>query len=299
MNRSIHDGRRFLVQVLLCVNLVIWGACVAWADERPKVRESKPAEAFVNGTFETIGKSIRVWRFDAKVEGQWPAVVLLYGANGVESAKDMYCGAAKRLAAKGYAVFLVHYLDATPHQDTKKIGELVKRGLRGTATPEEARCVHDHFHVWMDCVRDGVGHVRKQPGVDRERVGVVGISLGGFVGLACASRQDLKLSAAISCFGGLPRAMHERVKSLPPTLVVHGDTDEVVSVEEAHALRKLGSDKKLPIEVVIYPKVGHVFQTVEGQFDMRALFDAERRMMAHLDKHLNAPPQIKVVADKP
>src|SRR5262249_31310615 len=198
----------------------------------------------------------------------------------------VYCAVAKRLAGKGYAVFLVHYLDGLAAEDRKSIGELVKRGLSGTATAEEMRRVHDHFEIWMDCVRDALVHVRNQPRVDSERVGVVGVSLGGFVGLACAGRKDLKLAAAIACFGGLPRAMQERLQSLPPTLVIHGDKDDVVPVEEAHALRKLAADKKLPIEVTIYPGVGHVFRTAEGKFDLASLKDADQRITEHLHIHL-------------
>jgi dipeptidyl aminopeptidase/acylaminoacyl peptidase len=84
----------------------------------------------------------------------------------------------------------------------------------------------------------------------------------------------------------MPRAMHEQLQRLPPTLVIHGDKDDVVPVEEAHALRKLALDKKLPVEVKIYARVGHVFQRAVGQFDLTTLMDAERRMTAHLDKHL-------------
>jgi carboxymethylenebutenolidase len=285
MALHVFDGRRFLVQVLLGVNLVIWGAALAWADDKPSAVQRRPTE-YVEDAFEAGGQSIPVWRFEPRAEGKQPAVLLLYGADGLDSGKDMYGAAAKRLAGKGYVVFLVHYLDATPPEDRKRISDLVKRGLRGVATDEEARRAYGHFLIWMDCVRDAVAHVRQQPGVDSERVGVVGISLGGFVGLACASHADLRLSAVISCFGGLPRAMHPQLQLLPPTLVVHGAKDDVVPVAEAEALRALGRDKKLVIEAVIYPQVGHVFQTPEGRFDLKTLIDAERRMTEHLQKYL-------------
>jgi dienelactone hydrolase len=297
MSLRIHDGRRLLVQVLVCVNVVIWGTVFVRAEDKRSVTPSKPAE-YAEDSFTSCSQKIRVWHFDPKQEAKHPAVVLLYGADGVQSARDLYCSAGRRLASKGYATFLVHYLDATPDDDAMKIGELVKRGLRGTTTAEEAKCVREHFQAWMDCVRDALAYVRKQPRVDGERVGVVGISLGGFVGLACAGREELKLAAAISCFGGLPREMHEQLKSLPPTLVIHGDKDDVVPVEEAHTLRKLAADRKLTVEVKIYPKVGHVFQTAEGQFDFLTLGDAERRMTAHLEKHLRASLQQKEAVEK-
>jgi predicted esterase len=47
--------------------------------------------------------------------------------------------------------------------------------------------------------------------------------------------------------------MHGQVNWLPPMLAFHGDKDQTVPVEEAHALRKLFTDQKLRGEVRIYP----------------------------------------------
>src|SRR5262245_41174477 len=128
-----HSVRQVLLQMLLGLIALTGGTCVAWADEKSKSSVNKPVE-YVRDTFEAGGKSIRVWRFDPKAEGKQPVVLLLPGADGGESAHDMYCGAAKRLAEKGFVVFLVHNLDATKVDDDGKASELVKRVLRGTAT---------------------------------------------------------------------------------------------------------------------------------------------------------------------
>ena len=44
MRREQRNGRRIVLQVLQGVNIVIWGAGVAWAGEMPKSAQSKPAE---------------------------------------------------------------------------------------------------------------------------------------------------------------------------------------------------------------------------------------------------------------
>jgi dienelactone hydrolase len=82
------------------------------------------------------------------------------------------------------------------------------------------------------------------------------------------------------------------VEWLPPTLVVHGDEDEVVPVQYAIAHRKLKRRQKLPIEVKIYTGVGHVFQNEDGSFDLLALADAQRRMTEHFQKHLNGQKEV-------
>jgi carboxymethylenebutenolidase len=136
-------------------------------------------------------------------------------------------------------------------------------------------------------VGDAIVHVRKQATVDGDHVGIVGLSLGGFVGLACAAQQQLKVAAVVSGFGGLPKEKCDTVKWLPPALVVHGDEDEVVPVQYAIALRKLKRREKLPIEVKIY-EAPHMFLKDDGKFDMGALVDAQRRMTEHLQKYLKA-----------
>ena len=40
MWREYFDGRRFLVHFLVCVNVIIWGAAIARADETPKAKKS-------------------------------------------------------------------------------------------------------------------------------------------------------------------------------------------------------------------------------------------------------------------
>jgi carboxymethylenebutenolidase len=284
MRREHFHGWRFLGRVLFFVNVVIWGAGVAWAQEKSKPPESKPAE-YVSDTFKFGCQDICVWRFESKPAGKQPAVLFLHGADGGIGVEKLYCEAAQRLADKGFGVFMVHYLDATKPEKPEEISALVKRAVRGEATKEEAACVRKYFDVWTSCVGDAIVHVRKQATVDGEHVGIMGLSLGGFVGLSCAAQKERKVSAVVSGFGGLPKEKCVTVKWLPPTLVVHGDEDEVVPVQYATALRKLKRREKLPIEVKIY-EVGHVFLKDDGKFDIWALGDAQWRMTEHLCKHL-------------
>jgi carboxymethylenebutenolidase len=270
--------------MLLSINVVIWAAGVAWAQEKSQPPESKPVE-YTSDTFKFRGQDIRVWRFDAKLAGKRPAVLFLHGADGGIGVEKLYCEAAKRLADKGFVVFIVHYLDATKPEEPEKISALVKRVVKGNANKAEEVWARRYFAVWTSCVSDAIGHVRKQATVEGEHVGIVGLSLGGFVGLSCAAQKEPKVAAVVSGFGGLPKDKWDTVKWLPPTLVVHGDEDEVVPVQYAIALRKLKRREKLPIEVKIY-ETGHVFLKDDGKFDLWALGDAQRRMTEHLCKHL-------------
>src|SRR5262249_12917929 len=162
----------------------------------------------------------------------------------------------------------------TKPDEPAKISDLVKRAVRDKATEAEEASVANYFDIWTSCVSEAVGFVRKQQGVDGGRGGIVGLSLGGFVGLSCAAQPALMIAAVASGFGGLPKHKINAIKWLPPTLIVHGDEDEVVPVQHAIALRKLRREKKLPIEVKIYSEVGHVFQIGNGKFHWWSMVDA-------------------------
>jgi dienelactone hydrolase len=272
------------MQVLLGLNAVIWSASLAWAGEEPKAA-IKPAE-YAEDSF--VLAPIRVWRFDPEKK---PAVLLLHGADGGVGVEKLYCAEAKRLASKGFVVFIIHYLDATEPEKPAKISELVKRAVRGAVTDAEKPRIERYFDVWTSCVSDAVRYVRKQPGVDGERVGIVGLSLGGFVGLSCAAQEDLRVAAVVSGFGGLPEKMRKNLKALPPTLFIYGEKDEVVPLAEAQAMEQLTNARQLSITIKPYP-VGHVFLKDDGTFDIRTMGDAQRLMTEFLQTHLKAQKDV-------
>jgi carboxymethylenebutenolidase len=250
-----------------------------------------PTVTFVSG-----GRPVKAWRFDPPAAGVTPALLLLHGSDGPESvSKDVYCTVARRLASQGYVVFLVHYFDRT--DDNRQVVQEMQASVREQPTGAGARRQgarqRQHFEAWVTAVTDATAHIRKQPGVDGERVGIVGLSLGAYLAVAVAAREDLRIGAVVELFGGLPRELRAGLRHLPPVLIVHGDQDEVVPVREAYDLRNLLAARDLPAEVKIYPDVGHLFKGTNGAIRWDALLDAERRSLAFLRQHLGTgvPPR--------
>ncbi len=66
---------------------------------------------------------------------------------------------------------------------------------------------------------------------------------------------------------------------MPPTLILHGDADPLVKVEDAYKLEKALKAKQRVYEIKIYPGQGHGFK---GE----ALTDATRRTKTFLDRYL-------------
>jgi carboxymethylenebutenolidase len=207
-------------------------------------------------TFTSGGVPITIERFGSAGKEIRPGVLLLHGSDGPA---ERYCAAARQVAAAGYAVFLVRYLDRTG--ETRAALESIGR----------------HLPVWTETVRDALTYASRQTGVDPARLGLLGISLGGGLALATAQKDD-RVRALVVDFGFVPTSFNLAGR-LPPTLVLHGAEDRVVPVSAAQALRTVLERRGIPHEVQIYPGQGHGFTG-------KAQADAARRIRAFLDRYL-------------
>jgi dienelactone hydrolase len=242
--------------------------------------------------FRSAGRWVRVERFEPAGAAPCPAVVLLHGLDGLEGGGDtVYRPLARRLAARGYVVVLVRYLDRTGTTNEELSG-LLSRFTRyldgGNPDAEEWQDLRALFASWQTCVADAVDYVRRLSRVDSDRVGLAGVSMGGF--LACAAARDgLDVRCVAELFGGLPGHLAAGLRKMPPTLILHGDRDDVVPVRHAHALRHLLAARGLPCEAKVYRGVGHCFeQPGKGRICWLSALDAERRAANFLAEHLSS-----------
>jgi dienelactone hydrolase len=266
------------------VALALW-ALPARAEPTIQAAEKVKESA---ATFDSGGRPIQARWFELAAAGKRPVIVLLHGADGPKAGEALYRYAARRLAARGYRVLLVHYFDRTGAgvKEAEGVADLFKRCLDGTATKKQAATARAHFREWAAAVGDAVAYARKLPDVDEERVGLVGFSLGAYLALSVAADERLRIAAVVEFFGGLLREARAGLKGLPPVLGFHGDEDRTVPVKEAEDLRDLLADRGLPgSRVQIYKGVGHVFRK-GGQIQQTIVEDAEGQAVAFLEKHL-------------
>jgi dipeptidyl aminopeptidase/acylaminoacyl peptidase len=208
--------------------------------------------------FESGGRSIRLDAYlPDNASAPLPAVVALYGAGGNVSGMERYAGV---LAAQGFAVYLLHYFDRT-----------------GTEFADR-QIIFRNFPWWMKTLWDAISFVEKQPQVDAGRIALLGFSLGAYLSLA-TSAIDPRVKLVVEFFGGMPKEMKLFMRRLCPVLILHGEDDATVPVEEAYNLQKLLEKKNIPYEIKIYPKVGHGFETETWK-------DAGQRSLQFLQKHL-------------
>jgi dienelactone hydrolase len=211
-------------------------------------------------TFMSDDKEITSELFAPTKPGRYPAVVLLYGSGGMAVGGPMFQSTAESLAKQGYVVYLPHYFEKTGTQ---------------FATPEEDR---KYFADWMKTIANAIEYAAKQPNVDPKRIGLIGYSLGAYLSLSVAT-VDSRVKAVVEYFGGLPPFFVNQLKTMPPTLILHGEADPLVSVKEAYALERLLKSKSLPYEIKIYPQQGHGFSGT-------AVTDSMQRTLAFFDRNL-------------
>jgi dipeptidyl aminopeptidase/acylaminoacyl peptidase len=153
--------------------------------------------------------------------------------------------------------------------------------------------VNTFGYAEVEDVRGAIEYLSEQPGVDPERIGVAGLSQGGSTALlSAAALPEVRAVAAISAFTSLEDNVATGVRNLlnlppfpfaplvvfwgeqisgmdlqqvrpvdavarispRPVLIIHGETDRLVPVENARRLYAAAVDPK---ELLIVPGAGH------------------------------------------
>ena len=209
---------------------------------------------------------ITMERFDPPHAGSHTAIVVIHGGGGPNPDWEKN-GLLAALVAAGYSVFLPHYFDGA-----------------GQWKPNDNHQFLDYIRTLNDATR----YISRQPDVRDKGIGVVGISLGGYLALGLCEEvrshpppiKSPDIKAVVEFYGGMPDFAIDRMTTMPPVLILHGENDPYVSVSRALALDALLQKKSLPHEMKIYPHQGH-------SFDSDTQKDANQRAVTFLESHLH------------
>jgi predicted esterase len=192
--------------------------------------------------FTSNGHAVTLESFIPASDKPLPALLILHGSGGNTGFwLERIAPFTKHLHL---ALFAVHYLEAT--------GDL-------RAQPAQ---LTDGIHVplWLEAARQAVQLVAANPAVDPQRIALIGVSLGAFMSLSLGTDSTLPIRAIIDVSGGLvPPWDAQATSEFPPTLILHGDHDTVVSVSHAHALDALLARLGVAHQIKLLPGEGHFF----------------------------------------
>ncbi|MCC6468563.1 MAG: dienelactone hydrolase family protein [Alphaproteobacteria bacterium] len=230
------------------------------------------------GSVESNGLQFTVECFRSKQAGTAPGIIILHGARGI-GRNTIYERLAEHLNARGHHAFIFQYLGAAETAPVVLTGKSPPKGAAARLkTPPRKRGVDSEAQT--QAIDRAITAVQALPYVDHERIGMFGLSLGGFHALAIASRDE-RIGAVVDMFGAMPRPVGPTVTRMPPTLVLHGDRDAVVPVRRAQELAKLLKSIGASYEVKIYKGQGHSFTGAADQ-------DSVERSVEFLERWLRA-----------
>ena len=233
---------------------------------------------WVKGEFTSGGKPVTEYHCVPNGAGPHPAVVMLHGASPRKDSRsaeyEKMCG---DLAGLGYYVEFIEY-----YSQTDAIG------------PGQPAQMAANFPTWLEEIHSGLDALDKNPSIDPHRVALMGFSLGSFLSLSTGAMDPNQIAAIVEYYGGLPPALQYGAKTMPPTLILHGDKDVLVPVADAHDLDELLTKDQRPHEMKIYEGANHAFNFPELPFWYNAddAQDAWNRSTKFLAANLNG-------ADKP
>ncbi len=203
--------------------------------------------------------------------GPFPAVVLLHGGHGIF---PRYNVDAERLAQNGYAALVLDY-----YQET---GGIIVYGVKKRLK---------RWHAYQQTVYSTFKYLKSLPEIDNKNLGMIGYSNGVALALSTAGNIP-EVKAVVDFYGNTPTtknvidaigmgelsnvAPENYLDNMPPVLILHGEDDSAVPIEEAKKLYDQLRELEIEVELIVYPGAEHGFDNE----------DAQNRVLNFLNQHL-------------
>ncbi|MFN0084630.1 MAG: prolyl oligopeptidase family serine peptidase [Blastocatellia bacterium] len=186
---------------------------------------------------------------------KWPLVIALHGMGGDENSFFIAydSGVIKRIAeSRGYIV----------------------------ACPKGRQPASMYMGPAETDVMDVLAEIKREYSIDEDRVYLTGHSMGGYGTWSVAANHPAEFAALAPFAGGGSAFMTQKLRGIShvPWIVVHGDADPTVSVEESRKMVKLGQDLGIKIKYIEVPGGDHSNVVVPNMNAVFDWFDAHKRL---------------------
>jgi carboxymethylenebutenolidase len=220
------------------------------------------------------GEMIKVAGYDAYLarpeSGEnMPGVIVIHEIFGLNAnIKDI----ARRFAAEGYAALAL---------DLYSNGKIRQLCIFKTVA---GMLLNARKTVHMGQMEQAVDWLKTQPGVSREKVGVIGFCMGGGYALAFAVESQ-QLKACSTFYGFSPRPL-ETIKQSCPVAASYGGQDKMFTKQGLKLEQKL-KEYGIPYDVKVYPDANHAFfNDTWRNYNPEAAADSWQRTLKFFSQHL-------------
>ena len=213
-----------------------------------------------------------------------PGLIVAMEAFGVNSHIEEVC---RRFAREGYAVLAPDMYHRTGKMLTYAYDDPKRREPFSALTNQG---------IESD-LNAALAHLGDVPGVDADRIGIVGFCVGGFMAFLAACRTDV--ATAVCYYGGGIVNRREGLKLEPllaeadrikvPVLGLFGEKDASIPLAEVEAIKSRLKMQPREHEVHVYPGAEHGFFCDErASYKADAATDAWRKTLQWLELRLKA-----------
>ncbi|MGA2783255.1 MAG: dienelactone hydrolase family protein [Candidatus Bathyarchaeia archaeon] len=178
--------------------------------------------------------------------GRLPGVVMIHEWWGLN---DNIKGMAQQLAKEGYVVLAVDLYNGNVASTPNEASSLVSK-LNSTEAVQNLRAA--------------VNYLRSSDRVNPTRIGSIGWCFGGGQSLRLALSGE-QLVATVIYYGQLETDPTKLSVIKWPVLGIFGDQDQSIPVERVRAFESSLKQLGVPVEIHIYPGVGHAFANPSSQ----------------------------------
>lgn len=215
------------------------------------------------------GTPVRTEVYEPAGGARGAAVVIVHGSDGMrtpwaETIREFASG----LADRGIAAYIPSYFDKTGT-------------VPGSSVLAQNPKMVDR---WVEAVSDVLANVKTRPGVAPDRVGLLGFSLGGHIGL----RLRHSTSALVEFFapellmlGGIGSSQASALQAQ----IHHGSADEFVRYAESESIAAKLQKDGAAVTVFRYDEAGHGFAGADAN-NATARRSSKTRTMAFFEQAL-------------
>lgn len=225
--------------------------------------------------FPSDSKKITIEIYEPDGTGPFPSVIIFSGFEGMNNPfGDQIRSFAQDLAEAGFVTTIPQYFEST---STKPGVDVFTEILSSQAK-------------WEDTLDDAILFTANRSKVDKDRIGLLGFSLGALMAIRKAkdAPNGLKPKVLVDFFGPtsfplvdmkIDSVLGDNIDLLPPTQIHHGDADIPVPLQNSKDLVALLKTAGVEHELHVYPGEGHGFKD-------DALAKSKDRTMTFMQSHI-------------
>ncbi|MDN3670238.1 prolyl oligopeptidase family serine peptidase [Echinicola jeungdonensis] len=189
---------------------------------------------------------------------EFPLVLFLHGAGerGNDNEKQLIHGASLFLEEENREKFPAIVVFPQCPEDQYWIDISIRSELRGKGDPDFDQTKNAPSEE-LTMVNKLVEHLVKNEKVNKKRLYLMGLSMGGFGTFETLGRWPKKYAAAVAICGGGNLSLTKKYAKNTAVWIAHGAKDDIVPIELSEKIYNQLKDQGAEVMFTVYPDANH------------------------------------------